>query len=99
MKAACSKCGQPWGVSVHKKLNKPYVCPRCSRARKIVLTVVGFIICCIAVPKFNSIANDQRGYSAGGGEVLIPLLYLVVVGFIKTVSDYKKKTPINEGVK
>ncbi|ACL77361.1 hypothetical protein [Ruminiclostridium cellulolyticum] len=91
MKAACSKCGQPWNVSVHKKLNKPYVCPRCSKVKKMVLTAVGFIICCVAVPKLNRIVNVQRGYSAGGGEVLIPLLYLVVVGFIKTVLDYKKE--------
>ncbi len=91
MKAACSKCGQPWSVSVHKKLNKPYVCPRCSKVKRTTLIVIGFIVNCLFVPRLNGIANDQRGYSAVGGEVLIPLLYLVVVGFIKTVSDYKKE--------
>ncbi len=91
MKATCSKCGQPWSVSVHKKLNKPYVCPRCSKVKRLALIVIGFIISCLFVPKLNGIANAQRRYSAGGGDVLIPLLYLVAVGFIRTVLDYKKE--------
>ncbi len=94
MKAACSKCGASWNVSIHKKLKKPYVCPWCSKMMKIALTVVGFIISCLLVPELNQMANAERGYQAVGGEALIPLLYLVVVGFIKTVLDYKKENAI-----
>lgn len=85
MKAACSKCGLPWNVSVHKKLKKPYVCPRCSKEKKIALFVVGFIISCLMVPKFNSMANVTRGYQAVGGEVLIPVLYLLIAGLFKEI--------------
>ena len=85
MRATCTKCGQPWSVSIHKKLNKPYVCPRCTKIKKIALLVVGFIICCLLVPKLNGIANDQRGYQAVGGEVLIPVLYLAAVVLINEI--------------
>lgn len=85
MRATCSKCGQPWGVSIHKKLKKPYICPKCTKLKRIAVMVAGFIVSCLIVPKLNVIANEQRGYQALGGEVLIPLLYLLLVVLIKTI--------------
>ena len=87
-KAICSKCGLKGDVSVHKNLNKPYVCPHCqfkANTKKTVLFLAGFFICCLLVPKFSEMAHRQRGYKAIGGEVIIPFLYVAAVGFIHTV--------------
>jgi hypothetical protein len=91
MRATYKICGQPWSVSIRKNLNKPYVCPKCSKIQKIALIVIGFIISCLLVPKLNSIANYQRGYRALGGEIFVPVLYLVIIAFIKEVSNQKKE--------
>lgn len=88
MRATCAKCGQPWSVSIRKDLNKPFVCPRCTKIKKLTLLVIGFVICCTLVPKLNSIANEQRGYEAIGGEVLIPVLYLVVARLINEIGGF-----------
>lgn len=79
------------GVSIHKKLKKPYICPKCTKLKRIAVMVAGFIVSCLIVPKLNVIANEQRGYQALGGEVLIPLLYILVIVFIKTFTDIKKE--------
>ena len=98
MKAVCKKCGLPWNVSIHTKISKRgYICPHCTskaRIKKVVLFVVGFIVSCLLVPQFADIAYMQRGYKAYGGEIFIPLLYLVIVGVIKEFLDIKKKAPI-----
>ena len=88
LKANCSKCGKRWDVSIHKNLKVPFICPHCQfrrDAKKIVLILAGFLVCCLMVPKFGEMAYQQRGYEAIGGEILIPFLYLAVVGLIDTV--------------
>jgi hypothetical protein len=47
-----------------------------------MLMIGGFIICCLLVPKLNGIANEQRGYQAIGGEMLVPVLYVAAVALI-----------------
>lgn len=56
-----------------------------ARSRAVSLLVIGFIISCLMVPKFSAMANDIRGYEATGGEVLIPLLYLLVAALIREI--------------
>lgn len=102
MKAVCTKCGQPWNVSVHKNLKLPFVCPHCAckaRIKKLILYVVGFIISCLLVPLFADMAYRQRGYKAYGGEMLIPLLYVVIVGVIKEFFKIIKKESTYKALK
>lgn len=95
MKAICSKCGQVWNVSVHKNMKEPYECPHCfsrKKVKKIMLVTAGFFVSCLLSIKCSKIATVQRGYQVlVGGEDFIPLLYLAVVVFLKTISDYKKE--------
>jgi hypothetical protein len=55
------------------------------KAHRTALFVIGFVISCLMVPKFSAMANDIRGYEATGGEVLIPLLYLLVAALIREI--------------
>ena len=55
------------------------------KGKKVTLFVIGFIISCLLVPMASEYANTWRGYHAVGGEVLIPVLYLIVVGLIKEI--------------
>ena len=102
MKALCRKCGHPWNVSVHKKIGKHgYTCPHCTRKskriQKIALFITGFVISFLIVPICSELAYLQRGYRAYGGETLIPVLYLSLVGLIRELSDISiKKAPIKE---
>ncbi len=102
MKALCRKCGHPWNVSVHKKIGKQgYTCPHCTRKskriQKIALFITGFVISFLIVPICSELAYLQRGYRAYGGEILIPVLYLSLVGLIRELSDISiKKAPIKE---
>ncbi|OPX46342.1 hypothetical protein CLHUN_01580 [Ruminiclostridium hungatei] len=90
MTAKCSKCGAQWKVSIHKDLDSPFVCPRCSSKTKFKTTLffAGLIASCLIIPKLNCIANDARGYQAVGGEIFIPLLYLLVAALIREIGGF-----------
>ncbi len=64
---------------------------RLTRGKKIALYVGGFILSCLLVPVVAKYADNVRGYDGTGGEVLLPLLYLIAITFINTISDYKKE--------
>lgn len=65
-------------MSTHKRINKAKIC-------RTAIFVFGFIISCLLIPKFSVLANDIRDYEATGGEVLIPLLYLLVAALIREI--------------
>ena len=98
MKAACTKCGHAWNVSVHRKIGKKgYVCPRCSN--KNALLVIGFIASCLSVPELNRVVNEFRGYNAVGGEALFPFLYLAIYGVIREFKSLIKEKALLKSAK
>lgn len=65
--------------------------------KKVTLFLCGFVISFLVVPMHSELAYMQRGYRAYGGEILIPVLYLTVVGLLREISDISiKKAPIKE---
>ena len=66
-----------------------------NRGKKVIVFVAGFILSCLLVPIMANYADRLRGYNGTGGEIFIPLLYLVVIAFIKSFSDIKKESTSN----
>lgn len=62
-------------MKVIRRVNK-------AKFRTVALFVIGFIISCLLIPKFSAMAIETRGYRAVGGEVLIPLLYLLLAALM-----------------
>lgn len=69
------------------------------KVHRAALFVIGFIISCLLIPKLSVLANDIRGYEATGGEVLIPLLYLLVAALLREIGGgYEQVKRIASGL-
>lgn len=69
------------------------------KVHRAALFVIGFIISCLLIPKFSVLANEIRGYESTGGEVLIPLLYLLVVALLREIGGgYEQVKRIASGL-
>lgn len=91
--AVCVKCGREWQVGNREMPFYGYICPRCSRRRRLrsILMWTGitaFSVILFAIARRQ--ANAWRGYSAIGGEALLLGLPVYIYAIGQTVRDWAR---------
>ena len=62
----------------------------CSKGKGAVVWLLLIIIFIALTPNVFEYADKQRGYDATGGEILFPLIPLVLWLIVKTIKDFRK---------